>query len=123
MLTNTASPDAREFRADVRRARNLAGHYQSTRDCIPCADLSVVRQTSWAFDILAEEGFGLILLFPVHTTLNPIEAPDWRATSKAEPYSVPPPPFEEPAIMGCRRGRIPEAVTLPIDSMGDPSDQ
>jgi polysaccharide deacetylase family protein (PEP-CTERM system associated) len=77
-----------EFRADVRRARKLLmDDINRPVTVYRAPTFSVVRQTSWAFDILAEEGFRIdSSVFPVHHELYGIpdaeRSPHWRATSQ-----------------------------------------
>ncbi len=85
------------FRADLRRARQSLAD-AGARDVVAyrAPSFSIVRETSWAFDILVEEGFRIdSSVFPVMHDLYGIpdaqRFPHWRLTSGGQPL------FEFPA--------------------------
>lgn len=76
-----------EFRADLRRARRSLAD-AGAREVIAyrAPSFSIVQQTAWAFDVLAEEGFRIdSSVFPVRHDLYGIPGakrfPHWRLTS------------------------------------------
>ncbi len=75
------------FRADLRRARRSLAEAGGARDVVAyrAPSFSIVQQTAWAFDVLAEEGFRIdSSVFPVRHDLYGIPGaerfPHWRQT-------------------------------------------
>jgi polysaccharide deacetylase family protein (PEP-CTERM system associated) len=81
---HTQTPD--QFRADLRDARNrIVDEVQKPIRCYRAPSFSIVRNTLWAFDVLAEEGFDLdSSVFPVRHDLYGIpdssRFPHWHTT-------------------------------------------
>ena len=81
---HTQTPD--QFRSDLRDARNrISDQAQQPIRCYRAPSFSIVRNTLWAFDVLAEEGFDLdSSVFPVRHDLYGIpdssRFPHWRTT-------------------------------------------
>jgi polysaccharide deacetylase family protein (PEP-CTERM system associated) len=79
-----------EFRADVRRATQcLSDQAQRPVVAYRAPSFSIVQQTIWAFEILAEEGFLIdSSVFPVRHDLYGIpdaeRFPHWRTTSQGQ---------------------------------------
>jgi polysaccharide deacetylase family protein (PEP-CTERM system associated) len=81
---HTQTPE--QFRNDIRTARQqLMDQLQKPVDCYRAPSFSVVNETLWAMDILAEEGFRIdSSVFPVRHDLygipNAQRTPHWRNT-------------------------------------------
>jgi polysaccharide deacetylase family protein (PEP-CTERM system associated) len=81
------SQTPKQFRLDVRRAREqLRDQAQQLVNCYRAPSFSIVRQTMWAIDVLAEEGFLFdSSMFPVRHDLYGIpdgqRFPHWIRTS------------------------------------------
>jgi polysaccharide deacetylase family protein (PEP-CTERM system associated) len=82
---HTQTPE--RFRLDVRQARQrLMDQVQTSVSCYRAPSFSIVRETMWAMDVLAEEGFSLdSSMFPVRHDLygiaNGERFPHWIKTS------------------------------------------
>ncbi len=77
-----------QFRADIHTARQqLMNQTQKPVDCYRAPSFSIVNETLWALDVLAEEGFRIdSSVFPVRHDLYGIpgaeRAPHWRSTPR-----------------------------------------
>jgi polysaccharide deacetylase family protein (PEP-CTERM system associated) len=86
-----------EFRGDIRAARDiLTDQIQKPVVCYRAPSFSIVKETSWAMDVLVEEGFEIdSSIFPVHHDLygmpDASRFPSWNKTPQGYPFFEFPP--------------------------------